>query len=231
MSKKGEKEGVSAGFSPDRFNFYFITDRGLSINGILQDVKEALEAGAGIVQYRDKNASTREMYETGKEIRRLCTEYSALYIVNDRLDIALATEADGVHLGQDDLPAEIARRLMPEGIIGVSCATLSQALKAVDSGADYLGVGPVYSTSTKPDAGKAIGTEMVRKIRENTMLPIVAIGGIGLERVEEVIMAGADTVAAMSATIGTEVRKKVEEFIESVKRAGKSRVEKREEIS
>ncbi|MBW1677295.1 MAG: thiamine phosphate synthase [Deltaproteobacteria bacterium] len=204
-------------------NFYFITDRGLSVNGMLQDVKEALEAGAGVVQYRDKNVSSREMYETGKAIRKLCTEYSALYIVNDRADIALATEADGVHLGQSDLPAGVARKLMPRGIIGVSCGNVFQVLEAVDGGADYLGVSPIYPTTTKLDAGEALGLETLWEIRENTRLPIVAIGGITLERVEKVIEAGADTVSAMSATIGQNVKEKVREFIEMVERGGEIR--------
>jgi len=199
---------------------------------MLQDVKDALEAGAGVIQYRDKNVSSREMYETGKAIRKICSEYSALYIVNDRLDVALATEADGVHLGQSDLPAGVARKLMPGGIIGVSCATVFQALEAVDNGADHLGVGPVYPTTTKPDAGEALGLKVLREIRENTTLPIVAIGGITLKRVEEVIMAGADTVAAMSATIGPDVKKKVREFVDEVERWKKARNEedKMEEI-
>lgn len=199
-------------------NFYFITDRNLSKNGILEDVKQALEAGAGVIQYRDKDLSTRKMCEIGNEIRTLCTDHDALYIVNDRMDVALATRAHGVHLGQDDMELSAARGLMPQGIIGISCSTKEEAIHACGNGADYLGVGPVYSTSTKDDAGEAVGLDTLNEIRTITDIPLVAIGGITRERVQELILSGADLVAAISATIVGEdmyyVKEKVSEFIQ-----------------
>lgn len=197
-------------------NFYFITDETLSVNGVLDDVKEALLAGANFVQYRDKNGSTKHMHETGMRIRELCTKYGAKYIVNDRLDIALSTGADGVHIGQDDMPLKAAREILPHAIIGVSCGTLEDAERAVN--ADYLGVTPIYPTSTKPDAGTPVGLNTLQHIAKGVNIPIVAIGGITLERVEEVMKAGATSVSAISATVGDDVQNKVSEFIEEIGR-------------
>lgn len=198
--------------------FYFITDRKLSVNGILNDVRDALEAGAGIIQYREKSLSTKKMYEEGREIRKICEEYGAKYIVNDRIDIAMATDADGVHLGQEDMPLDIARKLMPDAMIGVSCANVREAVAAAEGGADYLGVGPVYPTATKEDAGAPIGIEGLREITAKVNIPVVAIGGITLKRVEEIIEAGAVSVAAISATVGPETGKNVSEFAEELKK-------------
>ncbi len=198
--------------------FYFITDRKLSVNGVLNDVRDALEAGAGMIQYREKDLPTRKMYEEGIGIGRLCGEYGAKYIVNDRIDIAMATDADGVHIGQEDMPLEIARKLMPDAIIGVSCSNVEEAVEAVKGGADYLGVGPVYQTSTKEDAGAPIGIERVREIRENVNIPIVTIGGITLERVKELAEAGADSVSAISATVGPRTGENVSGFVEEIRK-------------
>ncbi|MHA1687198.1 MAG: thiamine phosphate synthase [Candidatus Heimdallarchaeaceae archaeon] len=198
--------------------FYFITDRNLSVNGIIQDVKDALEAGARMIQYREKGLSTREMYEKGLEIKKLCEKYGAKYIVNDRIDIAQATSADGVHIGQDDMLLELARKLMPDAVVGVSCSNVTEAVEAVKGGADYLGVGPIYPTSTKKDAGRPIGAEGVRKIRENVGIPIVAIGGITVEKVKELIKAGADSVSAISATVGPRTGENVTRFVEEIRK-------------
>ncbi|MDD1725113.1 MAG: thiamine phosphate synthase, partial [Methanospirillum sp.] len=124
------------------------------------------------------------------------------FIVNDRLDIALASGADGVHLGQDDLPLKEARKIVPRSfIIGVSVGTVGEAERAEKEGADYLGVGPVYQTGTKTDAGPVVGLSLLRLIRSRTSLPLVAIGGITYERVPEVIASGADGVAVISAVV------------------------------
>ncbi len=203
-------------------NFYFITDRKLSRNGIREDVKQALFAGTGVIQYRDKDLSTRKMCEIGNNIRALCTDHDALYIVNDRMDVALATHADGVHLGQEDMELVKARELMPEGIIGISCSTKEEAIIACHEGADYLGVGPIYSTSTKEDAGKPVGLEMLGEIRRITDVPLVAIGGITREKIPELIRSGADSVAAISATIAGDgenyVRERVSDFIQETEK-------------
>jgi len=202
-------------------SFYFITDRNLSVNGIIQDVEDALEAGARMIQYREKELSTRKMYEKGLEIEKLCEKYGAKYIVNDRIDIARATGADGVHIGQDDMLLELTKKLIPDAIVGVSCSNVKEAVEAVKGGADYLGVGPIYPTSTKEDAGRPIGAKGIRKISENVGLPIVAIGGITLERVKELIKAGADSVSAISATVGPRTGENVARFVEEIRRWGK----------
>ncbi len=196
--------------------FYFITNRKLSVNGILNDVKEALEAGASMIQYREKELPTKNMYEEGLKIRKLCIKYGVKYIVNDRIDIALATDADGVHIGQEDVPLKIARKLMPDAIIGVSCSTLDEALEAVKRGADYLGVGPIYDTSTKEDAGNPIGVRVFKDIRKNVDIPLVAIGGITIERVKELMEAGADSVSAISATVGPKTKENVYRFVHEI---------------
>jgi len=198
--------------------FYFITDRKLSVNGILNDVRDALEAGAGIIQYREKSLSAKRMYEEGREIRKICEEYGAEYIVDDRIDIAMATEADGVHLGQEDMPLDIARKLMPDAMIGVSCSNMEEAVAAAEGGADYLGVAPIYPTVTKVDAGAPIGIEGLGEITATVDIPVVAIGGITLERVKEIIEVGAESVAAISATVGPETGKNVSEFAEELKK-------------
>ena len=199
-------------------NFYFITDEQLTVKGVLSDVEQALQAGANVIQYRDKEGTTKHMHETGLKIRGLCTEHGAMYIVNDRVDIALSTEADGVHIGPEDLPLYATRNMMPLGIIGVSVSTLEEALEAEKAGADYLGVTPIFHTATKPDAGRPVGLETLRQISRNTHIPLVAIGGIKMENVGEVIGAGATSVSAISATVGQDVRARVLEFIEEIGR-------------
>ncbi|MDX8548870.1 thiamine phosphate synthase [Methanospirillum sp. J.3.6.1-F.2.7.3] len=182
---------------------YIITDEVLAPGcSHIQIAKESLSGGAKIVQLRDKRRSGAELFAIANVIRSLCTENSAKFIVNDRLDIALATCADGVHLGQDDLPLSAARALAPRPfIIGVSVGTVEEAVIAEKGGADYLGVGPVYPTGTKADAGPAVGTALVSSIREKTTVPIVAIGGINLSNAKDVLAAGADSIAVISAVI------------------------------
>ncbi|QXO94073.1 thiamine phosphate synthase [Methanospirillum purgamenti] len=182
---------------------YIITDEVLAPGcSHIQIAKESLSGGAKIVQLRDKRRSGAELFAIASVIRSLCTENNAKFIVNDRLDIALATCADGVHLGQDDLPLSAARALAPRPfIIGVSVGTVEEAVIAEKGGADYLGVGPVYPTGTKADAGPAVGTALVSNIREKTTIPIVAIGGINLSNAKDVLAAGADSIAVISAVI------------------------------
>ncbi len=183
--------------------YYFITDSSLSINGNRRDVIEANRAKVCIVQYRNKQGTSRELYEEAFELRQICRD--SLFVVNDRVDIALAVKADGVHLGQEDLPFSDARRLLgPEKIIGLTVHSLEEALEAARLGADYLGVSPIYSTSTKPDAGPPSGLKLLREIKKHVDLPLVAIGGINLSNASEVIEAGADALCAISAVITKE---------------------------
>lgn len=182
---------------------YIVTDEQL-VQGCshIQITRESLAGGAKIIQLRDKRRSGAELLIIAKEMKSLCSRFAALFIVNDRLDIALLSGADGVHLGQDDIPISEARKIAPRPfIIGISVGTVEEAIQADKGGADYLGVGPVYPTGTKKDAGPVVGPLLIRQIREKVDLPIVAIGGINLSNTREVFEAGADSVAVISAVI------------------------------
>jgi len=188
--------------SPVRWRLYVITDeqvgRGRSH---LQIAEAAILGGADVLQLRDKESSGGRLFRVALQLRKLTREAKIPLIVNDRLDIALAVDADGVHLGQADLPASVARRIMGSGrILGVSAETVAEAVAAEKDGADYLGVGPVFEArGTKPDAGDPRGLELIAEIRRHCRLPIVAIGGIDAENARKVLEAGADAAAVISA--------------------------------
>src|SRR5256712_1422602 len=157
---------------------------------VLTVATAALDGGATVIQLRDKTASTRVLIEEGLALRTLTRERGALLIVNDRLDVALAVEADGAHVGQDDMPATLARRLLgPERILGVSAATWQEAEEAVAAGADYLGVGPIYPSRGKADAGPATGVQLLTELAARYAIPLVAIGGISATNAPEVMRA------------------------------------------
>ncbi len=180
--------------------YYFITDTDLSRAGNVKDVRRALTAGVGIVQYRAKEAGTRTMLAEAAELRSLCRD--AIFLINDRVDVALAVDADGVHLGQEDMPCEAARRLLGPGkIIGITVSTLAEARAAARQGADYLGVSPIFFTRTKPDAGTPTGLTLLQEIRNSVSLPLAAIGGITHENAAQVIAAGADMICAISQVV------------------------------
>jgi len=189
--------------SPD-WALYVITDhRAAAGRPLLDLVRAALRGGATVVQLRMKHGSTREMLALGQELREVTRLAGVPLIVNDRLDVALALEAEGVHLGQEDLPARLARPLIgPNRLLGVSVETVEQAEQAWRDGADYLGVGDLFGTPSKPDAGPPIGLEALRAIARAVPLPIVGIGGVTLENAGAVIDAGAAGVAVISAVIG-----------------------------
>lgn len=182
---------------------YIITDESLNAGcSHIYIAKKALLGGAKIIQLRDKQKSGGELFVIAQEIRSLCIQNNAMFIVNDRLDIALAAKANGVHLGQDDLPLIAARKLAPRPfIIGVSVGSVEEAVMAEKDGADYIGVGPIYPTGTKADAGPVVGPELIRIIKKEVSIPIVAIGGINLSNAKDVIAAGADWIAVISAVI------------------------------
>jgi thiamine-phosphate pyrophosphorylase len=192
--------------------YYFITDTGLSRAGNVNDVKNALAAKVRIVQYRAKEVSTRTMLAEAAALKKLCRD--AIFLVNDRVDVALTVGADGVHLGQEDLPYETARSLLgPEKIIGITVSTLEEALTAARQGADYLGVSPIFFTRTKPDAGLPTGLSLLQDIRNAVDLPLAAIGGITLTNAAEVIAAGADMICAISEVVThADVCARVEKF-------------------
>ena len=147
-------------------DFYLVTDSGLSRKGTLSDVKAAVQAGCKIVQYREKAKSTKEMVCEASEIKKICGD-KAIFLVNDRIDVALAVDADGVHIGQDDMPIKIARKLLgPEKLIGLSASNIEEAVEAEKNGADYVGLGPIFDTSTKKDAGKGIGSAKIKEVKD-----------------------------------------------------------------
>ncbi|MFA5156748.1 MAG: thiamine phosphate synthase [Candidatus Omnitrophota bacterium] len=192
--------------------YYFITDTGLSRAGNISDVKNALAAGVTAVQYRNKQASTRQMCKEAIKLRSLCRR--ALFLVNDRLDIALVADADGVHLGSDDLPYRVARKILgKKKIIGMTVHNLKQAKEAQRLGADYIGVAPVFATKTKKDAGKPAGVRLIEEIHRQVSIPIIAIGGIKLSNAAEVIKAGADGLCAISAVVTKpDVKREIKKF-------------------
>ena len=162
--------------------------------------KLAIRGGADTMQFRQKSGSTREMIECATQMRQLCADHEVVFIVNDRVDVAIASRADGVHLGQDDFPIPLARKLLGEGrIIGGSAATMEEARKCLSDGADYVGFGPVYPTRSKDDAGPVSGISILKEVVEAISLPIIAIGGVSAENVPEVMQAGAHGIAVISA--------------------------------
>lgn len=190
----------------DDKRLYLVTDRSKfsDNNSFLNSVAASLKGGTQIVQLREKNASAREFMELGKAVRDLCAHYGAIFIINDRVDIALAIEAGGVHLGQDDIDLASARKILGnDAIIGLSTHCPEQGAAAVEVGADYIGVGPVFTTPTKPGR-KAVGLEYVEWAAKNVSIPWFAIGGIDTENVQEVINAGASRIAVVRAVINAD---------------------------
>lgn len=164
--------------------------------------RQAALGGADAIQLRDKSCSQKELLRAARELRAITREYGILFIVNDRLDVALAAGADGVHLGPGDMRAGTARQLAPPGfVIGVSVGTAGEALRAESEGADYVALSPVFSTASKDDAGPGLGLGRLREIRRAVSLPVVAIGGINRQNVRDVIAAGADGIAVISAVV------------------------------
>lgn len=197
------------------YSIYLVTDEAcLHGRPLLECVEEALAAGVTLVQYRAKAADGGVLYAEACRLKELCDKYSVPLIINDRLDIALAVGAAGVHLGQDDLPCAVARRLLGEDfIIGVSAHNPAEAVQAVSEGADYLGCGAVFGTATKHDVAK-LGLENLRAIRKAVAVPMVGIGGITADNYAEVLATGADGAAIVSGilaqdNIGAVVKKLV----------------------
>ena len=186
------------------YDLYVITDSVISGGREHTDIATAaVRGGADVIQFRDKTMPARRMYEEAEKIREITRNAGVLFIVNDRLDVALTSEADGVHLGQGDLPLGAARRICPENfIIGVSVGSVDQAVAAERGGAGYVAVSPVFGTPSKPDAGPGLGTSLISEIARRVSIPVIAIGGINAANVYEVIAAGADGVAVISAVVG-----------------------------
>lgn len=163
-------------------------------------VRMAIKGGADTIQFRQKRGATREMIEICREAKKLCGDAAVTFIVNDRVDVAIASEADGVHLGQNDFPIPLARKLLGKTrIIGGSAVTLDEVKKCLSEGADYIGFGPVYPTTSKDDAGPVTGIALLEEAAKAVSIPIIAIGGVTAENTPEVIRAGAQGIAVISA--------------------------------
>lgn len=172
---------------------------------IISVIEQAVDGGVSLVQLRTKKLKTNELFELSLKAREITKKKSIPLIINDRVDIALSCDAEGVHLGQDDLPVSSARKILgKKKLIGVSVNTKKEAEEAEHRGADYLGVGPIFFTQTKKDIKPPLGVEGLREIRERVRIPILAIGGINAENAREMIEAGADGVAVVSAILATE---------------------------
>ena len=185
---------------PEDMLLYAVTDRAW-LNGetLESQVEKALKGGATFVQLREKELDEEKFLEEAKKIKKLCAEYHVPFVINDNVDIALKVDADGVHVGQSDMEAgKVREKLGPDKIIGVSARTVEQALLAQAHGADYLGVGAVFSTSTKSDA-KNVSHETLKEICKAVRIPVVAIGGITRDNVKELTGCGADGIAVISA--------------------------------
>jgi thiamine-phosphate pyrophosphorylase len=188
---------------PVDWGFYLVTDsRLLGDRALLQIVSAAVDGGAKVVQYRDKDASTRCMVETAWAMVRLCREKGVCLLVNDRVDVALAVDADGVHVGQEDMPAGLARRLIgPDRLLGVSVHDTAEINQAERDGADYVSLSPIFATPTKPDHQEPLGLDGIRRLAAASRLPVVAIGGIHRNNAAQVIRAGAVGICVVSAII------------------------------
>jgi thiamine-phosphate pyrophosphorylase len=188
-----------------KFDLYVITDEAIAGGMSHAEIAQrAIAGGADVIQLRDKVCGCRELIRIGRTLREITKKSGTLFIINDRLDVALACGADGVHLGQDDICAVVARQLSPPGfIIGISVGTVEEAVRAEQDGADYIALSPVFPTASKNNAGPGHGLDVLQKIRQKVSLPIIAIGGINQDNVREVIVAGADGVAVISIVVGS----------------------------
>jgi thiamine-phosphate pyrophosphorylase len=187
------------------YSLYLVTDREvLKGRDLCTSIEQAIQGGVTLVQLREKDLSSLEFYKIAIEVKSITDKYNVPLIINDRLDIAMAVDAAGVHVGQSDIPCEIARRTLGEDkIIGVSAATLGEALAAEKAGADYIGVGAMYSTQTKTNT-RAVTIDTLSKIKKHAGIPVVAIGGINEKNFVPLREAGIDGLAIVSAILGKE---------------------------
>jgi thiamine-phosphate pyrophosphorylase len=185
------------------YSLYLVTDRSM-LNGasLLEAVESAIRGGVTLLQLREKDVCSSDFYSIALEMKKLANSYQVPLIINDRLDIALAVDADGLHIGQEDLPLEIARKILGPGkILGYSVSNLVEAAYGEKHGADYLGAGPVYHTGSKVVAFEPIGTGGIKRIKESVSIPVVGIGGIGMSNIVEVKKLGIDGVSVISAIL------------------------------
>ncbi len=199
------------------YSIYLVTDRDLMSTETLEEaVEQAIKGGCTLVQLREKDCSSLDFYNTAVKVKKITDKYNIPLLINDRLDIALAIDAAGVHVGQSDLPCSVVRKIIGDDkVIGVSAGNLENAVKAEKDGADYIGVGAMYATGTKKDA-KPTSMEELQKIRENVSIPIVVIGGINKDRVQDFKGMNINGLAIVSAIIAQKNIAKATEEIKNI---------------
>ena len=203
------------------YGLYLVTDRDLTLGrDLLYVIEEAILGGVTLVQIREKECSSREFYDIALKVATLTKKHNIPLIINDRLDIALAVEAEGLHIGQSDIPYPIARKLLgKDAIIGLSVESVQDARDAESLDVDYLGISPVFSTTTKTDTAEALGIEGIKEIKKLSSHKLVAIGGINLSNTNEIISAGADGIAVVSAICSAKSpREASEELLREIKK-------------
>jgi thiamine-phosphate pyrophosphorylase len=194
---------------------YVILDRQFLVDRDELDItRQIIEGGAGVIQLRDKQSKRGELLLIAQKLRELCSQAGILFIINDYLDLAMTVDADGLHIGQEDLPLPVVRKKLPiDKIVGCSVTTLRQATKAQNEGADYIAVGSIFPTATKREA-TVVGVDMLKELKRTASIPLVAIGGINQNNIGEVVAAGADAVAVISAVLSEkDVRRAVQKLI------------------
>lgn len=195
-------------------DLYLVTDYRIPFNELLEKTESALKGGVTIVQYRAKNMSTKDMCYEALKLRELCERYNALFLVNDRIDVALAVKSHGVHIGQDDMPLSLARKILPkDSVIGVTVHNKEEAIKAIEEGADNLGVGALFSTDSKDDA-TLMSMETLKEIKSVSNIPLYGIGGIDTDNLKEEHLELLDGVAVISALLkASDIYEKSKEFL------------------
>lgn len=185
-------------------SLYLVTDKSDDVDKFLKTIEEAIKGGVSVVQIREKTADTLDFYNLALKVKEITTKYNVPLIINDRVDVALAIDADGVHVGQSDMPCEVTRKLVgPDKIVGVSAATIDEAKKAEKDGADYIGTGAVFPTATKDDAPKITKKEL-KEVADSIDIPVVAIGGITLENAHELKDTGIKGLSVVSAIMSSD---------------------------
>lgn len=192
-------------------SLYLVTDKSDDVEKFLKTIEEAIKGGVSVVQIREKTADTLDFYNLALKVKEITQKYDVPLIINDRVDVALAIDADGVHVGQSDMPCDVTRALVgPDKIVGISAATIEEARKAESDGADYIGTGAVFPTATKDDAPK-ITKKDLKEIVESINIPVVAIGGITLDNAHELTDTGIAGLSVVSAIMSSENPKKSSE--------------------
>ena len=193
--------------TPD-LSLYLVTDKSDDVDKFLKTIEEAIKGGVSVVQIREKTADTLDFYNLALKVKEITTQYNIPLIINDRVDVALAIDADGIHVGQSDMPCDVTRKLVGQDkIVGVSAATVEEAKKAEKDGADYIGAGAVFPTATKDDAPK-ITKEDLKEVVESVNIPVVAIGGITLENASQLKDSGIKGLSVVSAIMSSDDPKK-----------------------